>query len=280
MSERERAIRRVLERFKRVRRCGKGYSARCSAHDDRGPSLSITPVSDRILLYCFALCSFQDILKSVQLTPADLVLDPAGATAAAEEYRLRKARQLWESTHCARGTIVGHYLQSRGIKIQPPAAIRFLPSLTHREFGWPFPAMVAGVQGASGEFRGVAVTYLAADGRDKAPVVPDKMTFGPVGGGAVRLAGPGPTLCLAEGIETALSIMQATSLPAWATLGTSNLSAVRLPPEVKELVICADGDAAGLKAAETAARRLHLCGTRVRIAPAPQGADYNDLLRG
>ncbi len=44
--------------------------------------------------------------------------------------------------------------------------------------------------------------------------------------GAVRLAEFYEELVLAEGIETALSILQATGKPIWACLSTSGLKAV------------------------------------------------------
>ena len=72
-------------------------------------------------------------------------------------------------------------------------------------------------------------------------------------------------------------------LPVWATLSTSGLEQVALPASVNRIVILADHDAsgAGLRAAETAARRLRSEGREVVIAmPSREGDDFNDLLRG
>ncbi len=77
--------------------------------------------------------------------------------------------------------------------------------------------MVAGVQNAASEFPGVAVTWLSADGTDKAPVETPREIFGPIRGGAVRLAPPSETLAIAEGIEIALSVLQATGIPTGRT---------------------------------------------------------------
>jgi hypothetical protein len=160
-----------------------------------------------------------------------------------------------------------------------PRVLRFIPLLMHREFGWPFPALIAGIQDVRVEFAGVQVTGLAADGRDKAPVEVARKTFGPARGGAVRLAPAGEVLVLAEGIETALSVQQATDLPTWAVLGTSNLVSVALPPGVREVIICADNDEPGVKAARSAAMRFYSEGRNVRIAYPSAGKDFNDLLR-
>ena len=121
-------------------------------------------------------------------------------------------------------------------------------------------------------------TFLTADGRKKASVSLNKMMLGQCSGGAVRLAQADEELTLAEGIETALSILQVTGKPTWACLSTSGLKAVLLPSQVKTVTIAADGDEAGEKATQEAARRFHLEGREVRIARPPAYMDFNDLL--
>jgi phage/plasmid primase-like uncharacterized protein len=122
-------------------------------------------------------------------------------------------------------------------------------------------------------------TFITVDGSGKAPVGQAKMMLGPCAGGAVRLAPAAEELILAEGIETALSVLQANRKPTWACLSVSGLKAVILPPEVKTVTIAADGDKPGDKAAEEAASRLYREGREVRIARPPHGYDFNDLLR-
>jgi len=49
------------------------WSARCPAHDDKKPSLSIRVAdSGAVLLHCFASCSLTEILDSVGLDASDL----------------------------------------------------------------------------------------------------------------------------------------------------------------------------------------------------------------
>jgi len=43
------------------------WMARCPAHHDEHPSLSIKLADDRILLHCFAGCKYQDILKALRI---------------------------------------------------------------------------------------------------------------------------------------------------------------------------------------------------------------------
>lgn len=50
-------------------------------------------------------------------------------------------------------------------------------------------------------------------------------------------------------------------------------------PACGGLTICADGDSAGQKTADKLAERLHRTGYCLRMAPSPQGQDFNDILR-
>lgn len=60
------------------------WYARCPAHDDKTPSLSIRQAPDKILLHCFAGCQPEQILAAIGLTWRDLYADTwqAGAAAA------------------------------------------------------------------------------------------------------------------------------------------------------------------------------------------------------
>ena len=69
-------VRTVLDRLDRVRRTGNGWSARCPAHEDRDPSLSIAEGADgRVLLRCFAGCALEDVVRALGLELSDLFED-------------------------------------------------------------------------------------------------------------------------------------------------------------------------------------------------------------
>src|SRR5260370_29460011 len=107
-----------------------------------------------------------------------------------------------------------------------PVTLRFHAGIK-RPWGGFWPAMVALVtRGAGGAPLAIHRTFLRRNGHGKAPVEPQKMMLGPCGGGAVRLGPDGYRLMVAEGVETALSAMQATGRPAWASLSTSGLRAL------------------------------------------------------
>ena len=59
----------LLSRLDRVRRVGDGrWIARCPAHADHTPSLSVRQLHDgRMLLHCFAQCATQDVLAAIGL---------------------------------------------------------------------------------------------------------------------------------------------------------------------------------------------------------------------
>ena len=66
----------LLGRLDGVIRTGAGrWSARCPAHDDRSPSLSVRIDDDRLLFHCHAGCAPEDVLAAVGLSWSDLYVD-------------------------------------------------------------------------------------------------------------------------------------------------------------------------------------------------------------
>ena len=177
------------------------------------------------------------------------------------------------------------YLAARGLAVPDTPELRFHPDLTHWETRTGYPGLVAFVRNTGGRVIGIHRTYLAPDGAAKADLPSPRMMLGSIAGGAVRLAplGENGVLGLAEGIETALSVIEACpGLPVWAVLAAGNLAHVALPPEVVRVVTLADndGEGAGIRAAERAAARHTTEGRRVWIPmPDRAGEDFNDLLR-
>ncbi len=112
----------VLSRIPDAKKSGKGWTARCPAHDDRHPSLTITEGDDgRALLRCHAGCTVDAICAAIGLSMADLfpansdgrskrqpdkgtgkVYPTANDAVAALEHRLGKRSALW-TYHDANG---------------------------------------------------------------------------------------------------------------------------------------------------------------------------------
>lgn len=277
----------------RGRKVGSGWMARCPAHDDRTPSLSIRDGADgKVLVRCHAGCDQERVIVTLRARglwmekpwrslshPARPVVRPHRPDHI-DATRTEAALATWQSTKLADATLVENYLASRGLSGSRPATLRFHPGLQHPS-GGIWPVMVALVtRGPDDAPLAIHRTFLARDGNGKAPVEPSKMMLGPCRGGAVRLSTSGSVLMVGEGIETCLAAMLATGHPTWAALSTSGLRALELPNHVKEVVVLADGDDAGEAAARACAARWKREGRRVRIARPPQGMDFNDLLAG
>ena len=66
----------LLARLDGARQIGADrWQARCPAHEDRSPSLSIRITDDKLLVHCFSGCAPDDILAAVGLTWRDLFSD-------------------------------------------------------------------------------------------------------------------------------------------------------------------------------------------------------------
>jgi hypothetical protein len=192
--------------------------------------------------------------------------------------RIAAAMRIWNNTTTATGTLIEVYLRARGITMPVPTVLRYHGALRHGPTKDERPAMVALVTDVDDKPVAVHRTYLRRDGAAKATVEPNRMTLGAIRGAAVRLSPLADELAIGEGIETTLSAMQATGRPGWAALSTTGLKTLALPVTVRSVIILADGDDAGEAASRAAAARWLHEGRQVRIARAPAGKDFNDLL--
>lgn len=262
------------------------------------------------------------------LDPKPIKKRPADDMRAEDEAkRIEAARQVWAGHQVATDwTPAGLYLrQTRRIRVPIPPTLGFHPACPHpylRHAG--FPAMVAPVQRADRKIVGVHCTFLAPQqgiygascGWGKMPppagwpprwLPPDeawkaKIMRGVCRKGAIRLTPAEDLMVIAEGIETALSVLQALwdeevgaphidgePVAVWAAGSLDNMGAIDLPPGAREVILAADGDGKVPDATdpgrkdpdeliELAAMRHRDLGRNVRIARPPAGADFNDLV--
>lgn len=280
--------------------------ARCPAHGGHNRNLSVW--ADEKGIACFKCFSKGCTTREIEAALGEAPAPPKSALRSAKPKRVNekgnrdRALEIWRDAREARGTIVHDYLSGRGwtgetptafcggvdpaelaragIGLAIPASIRFHPRLWYAT-GVYLPAMIAAIEGLDGFIVGVHRTWLKPDGTGKAEVEQNKKALGRARGCAVHLTASAPELVVCEGIETGLSIIQATGLHVWAALGTSNLGQVELPDLVLEVIIAADNDGPGIKAARAAAEAYRARGLRVRIIVATDsGADFNDLIGG
>lgn len=290
-------IEKIAKGLGKATRSGKGWICLCPVHGDRKPSLSIALGGDnKLLINCFSQkCSFKDILNAIQnrglLTNNNRECSMLINTGLAKDIQKEKQtlgnkgyiKALWEQSQSARGTLVEKYLRSRSIVAEIPASIRFLTHHYHSESKTSWPCMLGAVKlWPSNELIGVHRTFLNHDGSCKASVELNKKMLGGTSGAAVRFGECLEVIAIAEGIETALSYWQETGTTTWAILSTSGFSNIVLPSVTltKEVIILADHDDPGLKAAEIAVKGFVRDGRKVySITPSEKGYDFNDLLR-
>lgn len=200
---------------------------------------------------------------------------------AAETVETRKrVRGFWHHCELPRDTLAESYLRSRGLGWAVDCEhVRFRPDCPHPS-GVQLPAMVWLVLDNAGDVCAVHRTFLEAPGR-KAGIDPAKATLGSFAGGAIRLHPACAEMVIAEGLETTASASVVLELPGWSAIACGNLgNNLQLPPIVRSVVIAADHDAPGQRAATAAAKRWRAEGRVVRIAtPDEPGQDFNDVLR-
>lgn len=153
------------------------------------------------------------------------------------------------------------------------------------------PAMVAAVRDVSGHLVTVHRTLLTGDGRKADVNVPKRLMRLPddrtINGCAIRFGEPHEVLALAEGIETALSVVFATGLPTWSCISATGLRQVVIPSGVKRVLIFSDKDRSctGARSAQELCCRLQAQGIEVAIEAVPlnipkaeKSIDWNDVL--
>lgn len=262
-----------------------GGMCRCPAHDDRTPSLSVRAGRTRLLLHCFAGCEPAAVLAAVRrdgllaMTPPRAGEPTVGAKAEHGRRMLDAAHAIWTGARSIAGTPAAAYLESRGVAAMSPD-LRYhcrapLGPSPQTEFR---PALIAAVRDDSG-LVAVHRTFVGPRGEGLADVPSPRCGLGRFGRGAVRLGGSGPTLGLAEGIETALSVTALFGVRCWATLGTERFALVAIPHGVRELLLFLDHDAGGRRAERLARDSFAAVPSIVARYPRRPGDDWNDVLR-
>ena len=86
------------------RKSGNGYIARCPAHADRSPSLSIRDADGRVLVHCFGGCTQDDVIEALRqrgVWPAAKQHTPAQRREYGQRQRAIQ-RLILEASHFAR----------------------------------------------------------------------------------------------------------------------------------------------------------------------------------
>jgi hypothetical protein len=210
-----------------------------------------------------------------------------------ERNRIERALALWREAMPIVGTIAELYLRHRGLFIAPEVqvadALRFHGGCPFRlEDGATarLPTMLGLMRDIiTDEPKAIHRTALRADGSGKADLpglVNAKKMLGSAKGGALKLTGDAEVtdgLGIAEGIESALTVICADWRPVWACGSAGAIEKFPILPGIESLTIFADSDRAGMATAAACQARWINAGLECRVLVPPQaGADWNDIL--
>ena len=192
--------------------------------------------------------------------------------------RIRRALALWNEAISAEATMADHYLAGRGVALpaEPSRMIRYHAACPFGE-GQRLPCMLALMRDpATGEAIGVHRTAFSPQGMKL-----DRRMLGRAG--AIMLSRSDDVthgLGIAEGIETALSVLAAGWAPVWAVCSAGGIASFPVLPGIEALTVFADADEPGQNAARAVAERYADAGREASVIyPRQIGADFNDLGR-
>ena len=194
-----------------------------------------------------------------------------------EEHRPDLAA-IWAKTVPLRGTLGETYLHHRHCALPPADSdLRYLPASERHP-----PSLCALVTDAiTAEPMTLHFTRLRPDGLGKAGTERDKLLLKGhrKAGGVIRLWPDEAVthgLGVGEGIETMLSAAHGYT-PVWGCIDAGNMAAFPVLAGIEALVIFADNDPPGLKAAQECAQRWADAGRDVRLVM-PESGDMNDAV--
>jgi len=272
---RSEAVDRVLAKLPDARRNGKGWIAKCPAHDDRRPSLSVAEGDDgRALVRCHAGCSTEEVVARLGLSMADLM--PGDRSGADRTHVPRPARAV-SSTSAA----------SKPAKTYGDAADAVAE--LERRLGkasqkWTY-------HDADGREVGLVLRFDTPDGKEIRPVSRNGM------GWALRaMQSPRPLYRLSELVgadrvyvtegEKAAAAARSIGLTATTSAHGSKSAGKTdwLPLAGKEVVVLPDNDEAGARYADEVAGILSKLSPApsvrvVHLPGLPAGGDIADLLQ-
>ena len=255
-------------------------TCRCPAHLDRTPSLSVRLGDRAILFHCFAGCSSRAVVSALKFLHLHNGVPLAMPVARPLHDFGDLARRLWAASQPIAGTLAEAYLRARGLSPPFAPALRFnaatiLGSGPHKRI---MPAMIAAVENDQGV---VAVQRTFLDPNDilRKPVAKAKVSLGPMGNAAIRLASVTAELGLAEGVEDAQSAMEWFGTPTWALGGVERLAFVDIPETVRRVVVYADRGSAAERLLRKARPHLTNNGRELLTRVPERHADWNDAWR-
>tara|TARA_R110000787_G_scaffold286293_1_gene403995 strand:+ start:5637 stop:6518 length:882 start_codon:yes stop_codon:yes gene_type:complete len=260
----------------------------CPAHNDRNPSLQVTPGKKAVLFKCWAGCSKEAVWAALNGRNINRHTNGEVKERANEPSRRKLALQLWDSAVPIAGTAGERYLRSRaidptGLKVRyAPRCIVGTPETreVHAALLVPFEAD----EGIIAVQR-ILLDPATGEKRYHAALREAKLTLGLVRSAAMRIGGQpdGNVLRIAEGFEEAVSVTQLTvgKFKVWGAGGIRRYGLIAIPERIQKIVIYSQHGPEADEAIEAARDHLTANGRELKVIlpPAPAPMDWNDILQ-
>jgi putative DNA primase/helicase len=273
------------------RRYGRQWQARCPAHDDHNPSLSVCEGDDgRILVHRHAGCEQGAVIDALVSRGLwlnddhsyDRVIAPerkreSDVAAAQLAATLQLVERIWREAVDPLDTPAERYLQARKLCLPPELrviALRFHPACVW-ESGTA-PCLIAAFRTFDGD-KLSGIHRIRVDQPQRWPKTERKM-LGNITGSAVKLDPASEALAVGEGVETCMAARQLGLRPIWV-LGSAGAIA-RFPQvaNIERLSIAGENDGGASRQAAEACRD-HWHPRRVAVLMPTGGLkDFNDYI--
>jgi putative DNA primase/helicase len=273
------------------RRYGRQWQARCPAHDDHNPSLSICESDDgRILVHCHAGCEQSAVIDALRSRGLSLNGDRSYDRISPERYqsvneqreresadKTATALRIWNEAIDPLGTPAEHYLHSR--KLRLPSELRVIALRFHPACVWESgtaSCLIAAFREINSD-KLTGIHRVRVDQPERWPKTERKM-LGAVAGSAIKLDPACDRLAVGEGLETVMAARQLGLRPVWALGSASGIKEFRRVDSVEELTIIGENDGGvNHRAAEACRDNWHPHRVAI-ITPTGGLKDFNDYI--
>lgn len=275
-----------------------GYIAKCPAHNDKKPSLSLSEKNEKMLFKCHAGCEYGEIIDALkEMGILNNEYDSGSYVSSREENSHNSLLEIESDLlDLSENGYSNKYLMSRGLdvllankSIKEIQSYKYLENIDGQWVESFHPCMVGIITNVlTNTIIGYHLTYLDFNGK-KADLSCPKKIFGTYKNGVVPiLAKASNEIILTEGIENAITISQRLDKTVLACLNANNLC-LDLPKEAsnRDIIIYVDkdisfvGERKSLEAKyfyESKGHKVTLIYPTESILKSSKGIDFNDLL--
>lgn len=254
--------------------------ARCPAHEDRSPSLSVTPGKDVVLFHCFAGCNQAEIMAALSRHGGYVRPTERDTTPPVARDLAPLARELWSKALPIAGTPAQLYLEMR--KIGHSTIGRYEPASLVYEEGKKLrlPALLLPI---TERRQVIALKRIFVDraGNKNGSLVEPKRTLALPRGGSIQIGRiEADHLNLAEGFEDAESVIRMFGLTGcWSANGIEQYAHLVIPDHVRTITVYSQHGSAATRGLAKGEANLTANGRRLSVELPPTGGDWNDAWR-